>query len=331
MPEHAPATLKDAVMASPGPQTAREAGLLAAKGFAMGTADIIPGVSGGTVAFITGIYTQLLTAINSVGVPALKRLLAFDLKGAIAAIHLRFLVVLLFGIGAAVVSTARLMHYLMAEHPVPTWATFFGLILASVVVVAREVDGITRPPSLAAVALGAVAAYVFVGLIPVQTPNDAWFLFLAGSIAICAMILPGVSGSFLLLILGKYAYVTGAIKNPFADGSLMIIATFGAGAVVGLLGFSRVLVFLLARFRGVTMAVLTGFMIGALRKVWPWKEVLETRVVRDKVHVIRDQNVLPDAFDGEVMLAVGLAVVGFVLVLTLERLAQSRAPAAADG
>lgn len=321
MSESTPASLNEAIMASPGPRTPSEAGLLAAKGFAMGTADIIPGVSGGTVAFITGIYSQLLTAINSVGVPALKKLLAFDLKGAIAAVHLRFLVVLFFGIGAAVVSTARLMHYLMHNHPVPTWAAFFGLILASALVVAREVDEITKPPAMAAVVLGAVAAYLFVGLIPVETPNDAWFLFVSGAVAICAMILPGISGSFLLLILGKYAYVTGAIKNPFADGSLMIIATFGAGAVVGLLSFSRFLVFLLARARGLTMAVLTGFMLGALRKVWPWKEVLETRVVRDKVHVIREQNVLPAGFDTEVMLALGLAVVGFVLVLALERLA----------
>jgi putative membrane protein len=317
----APATLKDAVMASPGPISPREAGLLAAKGFAMGTADIIPGVSGGTVAFITGIYDQLLNAINSVGVDALKRVLKFDLKGAIATMHLRFLVVLFFGIGAAVVSTARLMHYLMAEHPVPTWSLFFGLILASVLVVSREVEGLMQPPAIAIIAVGAVGAYVFVGLIPVQTPNDPWFLFTSGAIAICAMILPGLSGSFLLLILGKYAYVTGAIKNPFADGSLMIIVTFGAGAAVGLLSFSRLLVLLLARYRSLTMALLTGFMIGALRKVWPFKEVLETRMVRDKLHVIRDQNVLPAQFDSEVMLAIGLLVAGFVVVMLLERVA----------
>ncbi|MCA9543677.1 MAG: DUF368 domain-containing protein [Myxococcales bacterium] len=316
-----PATLKDAVMASPGPRTPKEAGLLAAKGFAMGTADIIPGVSGGTIAFITGIYGQLLAAINSVNGAALKALLKFDLKGLFAQVHVRFLVVLLFGIGTAVISTARLMHYLMDEHPVPTWALFFGLILASALVVGREVEGATKPANVAGVVLGAVGAYVFVGLIPVETPTAPWFLFLSGMIAICAMILPGLSGSFLLLILGKYAYVTGAIKDPFAAGSLLIIVTFGAGAVVGLLGFSRILGWLLEHFRPLTMAVLTGFMIGALRKVWPYKEVLETTVIRGKVKVLRDANVLPDTFDSQAMLALGLMVAGFLVVLALERIA----------
>ncbi len=324
----APATLKDAVFASPGPSTPKAAALLAAKGFAMGTADIIPGVSGGTVAFITGIYGQLLAAINSVDVAALKRLLAFDVKGLLAHVHLRFLAVLLFGIGAAVVSTARVMHYLMHTHPVPTWSLFFGLILASAWVVGREVEDALKPQNIAAVVLGAVGAWLFVGLIPVQTPNAPWFLFVSGAIAICAMILPGISGSFLLLILGKYAYITGAIKAPFADGSLLIIATFGAGAVVGLLGFSRVLGFLLARFRPLTMAVLTGFMIGALRKVWPYKETLESVVIRGKVHVLREQNVLPEAFDSQAMLALGLAVVGLVGVIVLERIASRRPDAA---
>lgn len=316
-----PVTLKDAVMASPGPRTPKEAGLLAAKGFAMGTADIIPGVSGGTIAFITGIYEQLLAAINSVNGAALKSLLKLDLRGLFAQVHVRFLVVLLFGIGVAVVSTARLMHYLMHEHPVPTWSLFFGLILASALVVGREVEGATKPANVIGVVGGAVGAFFFVGLIPVETPTAAWFIFLSGMIAICAMILPGLSGSFLLLILGKYAYVTGAIKDPFADGALVIIAVFGAGAVVGLLGFSRVLGWLLAHYRPLTMAVLTGFMIGALRKVWPFKEVLETTVIRGKTKVLRDANVLPEAFDGEVMLALGLAVVGFILVLGLERIA----------
>lgn len=301
--------------------------MLAAKGFAMGAADIVPGVSGGTVAFVTGIYEQLLAAIASVNGAALKRLLKFDLKGLIGGVHVRFLAVLLFGLGIAVVSMAGLMHHLMAVYPVQTWATFFGLTLASVVVVAREVDGLLKPQALVAMALGAVGAFFMVGLIPVQTPDALWFIFLCGAVAICAMILPGISGSFLLLIFGKYAYITGAIKAPFASGNLAIIAVFGAGVVVGILSFSRLLNWLLARARNLTMAVLTGFMIGALRKIWPYKETLETQVIRDKVHVLREQNVLPASFDGEAITALALAVGGCLVVLALERLASGRSAA----
>lgn len=324
-----PSTFKDAIMHSPGPRTPGEVGVLAAKGFAMGAADIVPGVSGGTVAFVTGIYEQLLAAIASVNGAALKRLLKFDLKGLLAGVHLRFLAVLLFGIGVAVVSMAGLMHHLMETHPVLTWSTFFGLTLASVVVVAREVDGLLAPRALAAMVLGAVGAFFLVGMIPVQTPDALWFIFLAGAVAICAMILPGISGSFLLLIFGKYAYITGAIKAPFASGNLVIIAAFGAGIVVGILSFSRLLNWLLARARNVTMAVLTGFMIGALRKIWPYKHTLETTIIRDKVHVLREENVLPTSFDTEAMLALALAVGGCVLVLLLERVARKRGEARA--
>ena len=286
------------------------------KGAAMGTADVVPGVSGGTVAFITGIYDQLLRAIASLDLDALRHLLRGNLTGALAKLHLRFLFALVFGIALALVSTARLMHYLLTTHPVPTWALFCGLIAASILVVGREItDWRSGLPMLV---LGAVIAYGIVGLIPVRTPDTPGIVFLCGMVAICAMILPGLSGAFLLLILGKYATITGALRNPFDEGNLLMLAVFTAGCVVGILGFSRVLNLCLARFRNLTMALLTGLMVGALRKVWPWKEVLETELIRGKQYVLREANVLPD-WGVEMLLALGLAAVGFAVVLALDR------------
>lgn len=323
-PPPAPQSLRDAFMASPGPQNPKEAALLLSKGFTMGAADIVPGVSGGTVAFVTGIYEQLLAAIASVKFSALKQLLRFDLKGLLASVHVRFLATLLTGVGAAIISMAGIMHHLMSTHPVETWATFFGLTLASIVVVAREVKGILKPQALLSMSIGTVAAWFIVGLIPVQTPDDSWFIFLSGAIAICAMILPGISGSFLLLMFGKYAYITGAVKAPFAPGSLQIIFVFGAGVVVGILSFSRLIGWLLSKARNVTMGLLTGFMIGALRKIWPYKKTLETTEIRGKIHVLSEANVLPESFDSQAMLALGLCVFGVIFVLGLEHLAHRR-------
>lgn len=319
----APESLKAAILASPGPSSVKEAAVLGAKGFCMGAADIVPGVSGGTVAFITGIYSQLIAAITSIDGAVVKSVLKLDIKGAVARVHVRFLAVLLFGVLAAAVSMARVIHYAMDQYPVPTWSLFMGLILASIGIVAREFSW-KDARNLIGLAIGAAGAFFFVGMIPVQTPEAPWFLFLCGVIAISAMILPGLSGSFLLLILGKYAFITGAIKDPTAAGNLVIIATFGAGCAVGIMGFSRVLKIALTRAPGLTMALLTGFMIGAMRKVWPWKEVLETTVIRDKVHVLREANVLPTELNTEVGLAIGLMIVGIIAVMVLDRVANSR-------
>lgn len=327
-PPAPPADWRAAWEQSPGPRTLREGGVLWAKGFAMGTADIIPGVSGGTIAFITGIYDSLLRAITAFDQRFVTRLLRFDLKGALAVSHLRFLVFLLAGIGMAVVSTARLMHYLLDKHPVPTWALFLGLIGGSILIVARETE-LGRPANAASLVGGVAAGWLIVGLIPVETPEAWWFIFLCGVIAISAMILPGISGSFLLLILGKYAFITGAIKAPFAPGNLLVLMVFGVGCVVGLLGFARVLKYALAEFRGVTMALLTGLMIGSLRKIWPWKGNQQIEIIGGKPRVLREDNVLPAVFDGEVMLAIALTVAGFVGVLLLERLARKRVDPAA--
>jgi putative membrane protein len=166
---------------------------------------------------------------------------------------------------------------------------------------------------------GTVTAYGIVSLIPMTSPEELWFIFLSGAIAICAMILPGISGAFLLLIMGKYAFITGALKNPFADGHLLIIFIFCCGCLIGLLLFSRLLNFLLNSYQGQALAFLTGLMVGSMAKIWPYKEILETKIIRGKIHVLSNRNILPQECDLNLLFAVGLAVTGFIIVILLEK------------
>lgn len=313
-------TLRRAFMESPGPRDIKAGMHLWLKGFCMGGADIIPGVSGGTIAFITGIYSQLVDAIRSFDITFARKVFTFDLPGALAGAHLRFLLCLLFGVLTAIISMARVMHYMLSTHPVEIWSVFFGLILASIYVVGREIRPLDSA-NTGFVLLGAIGSFLLVGMIPVTTPETLPFIFLCGSIAICAMILPGISGAFLLLMLGKYEYITGTLKNPFLADNLIVIGMFAAGAVTGIIVFSRLLHYLLLRWHAATVSVLTGFMIGALRKVWPWKEVLESTVIRGKTHVLREQNIAP-SMNSEFFMAIGLAVAGVMVVLLLDRLSR---------
>jgi len=312
-------TWKDAFFASPGPASVRKAMNLALKGLCMGSADVIPGVSGGTIALITGIYEDLIGALRSIDTKVVQKLLALDVKGIVAKVHVRFLLALFSGIFVAILSLARLMNYLLHHHPVPTWSLFFGLIAASTVMVGKHVSNWFGTAGISFVA-GIIAATMIVNLIPMHTPEDLWFIFLCGFVAICAMILPGISGAFILLILGKYEYVTGALKNPFLPQNLIVILVFCIGCAIGLLGFSRVLNYLLQKFHNLTLAFLTGLIAGSMQKIWPWKEVIETQVIRGKAHIIWGGPTLPPAVDQEFFIAAGLAVVGFVAVLLIERL-----------
>lgn len=313
--------LLQAFKESPGPQSWPQALLLWLKGFGMGTADIIPGVSGGTIALITGIYAKLVAAINSFDLAFARRLLRWDLSGALAGVHLRFLLPLLLGIATAIVLTSRVIHYLLLNHAVLVWSLFFGLIAASMLVVGRKVGRFTPAVGLAAL-LAAAAAFWLVGVIPVQTPEGLWFIFLSGAVAICAMILPGISGAFILVILGKYALMTGALKAPFEPANLLLILVFLAGALVGILAFAKLLNFLLARYHDLTMAALAGFMLGAMRKIWPWKEVLRTETIGGKPMVVQEANIWPPAIDGEFWAAVGLALLGLAVVLVIDRVSR---------
>jgi putative membrane protein len=247
--------------------------VIAVKGACMGAADVIPGVSGGTIAFIMGIYDEFVGSLASINGEAVK-LLA---KGRFAEfwkhINGSFLLSLAVGILASVILLAGLMQMLLSDFPIQTWAFFFGLIVASSIFILRGISGWKVREGLMVV-LGIILGTVICTLSPTETPDGLWFIFLSGALAICAMVLPGISGSFILLILGKYQFIMGTISDFFAGvnftQNLMILSVFAVGAAVGILGFSRFLHWLLARWQKETMIVLAGFIIGSLVKIWPW-------------------------------------------------------------
>jgi putative membrane protein len=211
------------------------------------------------------------------------------------------------------------MNYLLLTLPVYTWSLFFGLIAASILVVAARIDN-WRTATWAMLAAGLAAAHLVVNLIPVATPETPAFIFFSGLVAICAMILPGLSGAFILLILGKYAYITGCLKNPFLLDNMVTILIFCTGCVCGLTGFSRFLHYLMEHYRQLTLAFLVGLMAGSLQKIWPWKAVAAVKTIRGKEHIIWGGPAWPSAVDGEVALAVVMMMIGFLLVFLLERL-----------
>lgn len=243
------------------------------KGACMGAADVIPGVSGGTIAFITGIYDEFVGSIARIDAESVRLLLRGKLREFWNHINGWFLLAIAAGIGVSVVSLAGLMQMLLVSFPIQTWAFFFGLIVASSIFILRGISGWKALEGVL-LAFGAVLGVTVCTLSPTQTPDALWFIFLSGAIAICAMILPGISGSFILLILGKYQYIMGVISG-LASGedftqNLLILAVFLAGAMVGILGFSKFLHWLLGRWNKETLIVLAGFIIGSLVKVWPW-------------------------------------------------------------
>lgn len=290
-------------------------------GAAMGTADPIPGVSGGTMAFILGIYEDLLKAIKSFSLDWLKLLLQFKFKAAIDHIPWQFLLPLGAGLGLAALLLANVISWLLENARVPLFAFFFGLIVASIIAIGARVRWSLVPGVM--LVLGTVVALVIVNLIPLDMPHDPLTLFLSGTIAIIAMILPGISGSFILLILGQYEYIINAVK----DLDVLTILPVALGSVVGLLSFARILSWLLKRYEHPTIAALVGFMLGSLYKIWPWKIVLETRIDRhgDVVPLI-EENVLPNFASQEFLLALLLCVVGFVLVTMLDHLQSKSNP-----
>lgn len=240
------------------------------RGLMMGAADIVPGVSGGTIAFITGIYDTLLGSIRAFDLTFLGKLLKLDIKGAWQHVNGGFLLALLLGIATSILSLARLISWVLENHPVPLWAFFFGLILASALVLLRQVENFTAPRVLCL--LVGVGVALVIALSPVANLDIGLLgVFLSGFLAICAMILPGISGSFILVLLGMYSTVLLAVKSL----DLLFLAVFAVGAGAGLLCFSRLLYWLLHRFHQATMALLTGFLFGSLAVVWPWKRVLE--------------------------------------------------------
>ncbi len=249
--------------------------MLAVRGVGMGAADAIPGVSGGTIAFMTGIFEELVASINSINTQAMRLLLSGNIKGFWQHINGNFLVSIGIGILFSVATLAKLMLYLLGQHPIETWGFFFGLIVASSIFILKEINKWT-PLSLLMVVFGIFLGVIVCTLSPTETPDDLWFIFLSGAIAICAMILPGISGSFILLILGKYEYIMSVISGLTSGdikGNLPIIAIFGLGALTGIISFSKFLHWLLRRFHRETLLVMAGFIIGSLVKVWPWSNM----------------------------------------------------------
>lgn len=302
--------------------------MVAVKGACMGAADVIPGVSGGTIAFIMGIYDEFVGSLASINGEALRLLF----KGRFAAfwkhINGSFLLSLVIGIGISIIALAGLMQMLLSDFPIQTWAFFFGLIVASSLFIIRGISGWKLREGLLLI-FGILLGAVICTLSPTQTPDGLWFIFLSGALAICAMILPGISGSFILLILGKYEYVLGTISDLVAGvepgRNLLILGVFGLGAIIGILAFSRFLHWLLARWQKETMIALAGFIIGSLVKIWPWSNS-EAIVLSQFPELASFGDALPTEIISQYMASADLhiggavlfAVIGFSLVTGIE-------------
>jgi putative membrane protein len=290
------------------------------KGIAMGAADVVPGVSGGTIAFISGIYEELLSSISAINFKTLKLLKTTGFKATWKALNGNFLLSLVTGIFISVLSLAKLISWLLENHPILVWSFFFGLVLASILYIGKQ---ITQWNALIVFGLlvGAAIAYYVTTLQPLISENSSpLFLFLAGALAICAMILPGISGAFILVLLGAYKPVLEAIHNR----DFKLIAILGLGAIVGLLTFSKVLKWLFSNYKNYTLAVLTGFILGSLNKIWPWKETITWRLNSKGVNVpLNELSISPFSFEGDAQLtlAIALAIIGFALIILLEKLA----------
>ncbi|MDZ7751397.1 MAG: DUF368 domain-containing protein [Gammaproteobacteria bacterium] len=298
--------------------TPRESLLVVAKGFCMGSADVVPGVSGGTMAFILGIYQRLLEAIRSFDLRLLGLLGRGRVRAAVDHTDLVFLAFLGLGIAMAVFFFTRLVPLptLIHTHPEPVYGLFFGLVVASVAVLLAELEDL-GPRDLVPLALGTALGLGVANMVPAQTPETAWFVFLSGALAICAMILPGISGSFILLMLRKYAYVFDALGRL----DMAVIIPFALGAVTGLMVFSRLLVWLLHHFHRVMVLAICGILVGSLWVLWPFQErVYET--VRGKARLVSSSPILPTDLDRGLLWAVALGLTGFLAVMAIHRLSR---------
>ena len=317
---------------------------VAIKGACMGAADVIPGVSGGTIAFIMGIYDEFVASLASLNAEAVKLLFSGKLKAFWKHINGNFLLSLIIGISFSVITLASLMQHFLRWFPIQTWSFFFGLIVASSIFILRGISGWKLRDGLFII-LGIVLGVVVCTLSPTQTPDAFWFIFLSGAIAICAMILPGISGSFILLILGKYQFIMECISELVAGvnvgQNLLVIGVFGIGAVAGILAFSRFLHWLLARWKKETMIILAGFIIGSLVKVWPWSNIeaivcaqfRNAHTLEETMEMVKGAGLGPDAaqyiyettiqkyvnhIDPMFGHAITFALIGFFLVTGIE-------------
>lgn len=304
-------------------RTIKDYSLITLKGVAMGAADVIPGVSGGTIAFITGIYEELINSIKSVNLSAVKLLLTGKFAGFWKQINGNFLLSLIAGIAFSIISLAKGLKFLLDHYPILVWSFFFGLVVASAIYIARTIKNWKFDTILSGIS-GIVIAYFITVITPAEANTTTWFIFLSGAIAICAMILPGISGSFILVLLGMYKFILEAVGNfEFA-----VIITFLAGAAIGIISFSNILSWLLRKYHNLTIALLSGFMVGSLNKVWPWKKVVETFTDRHgEIKPLIEENILPTTYEqltgnqAYLVWAIALAILGFALIFVIENIA----------
>ena len=291
--------------------------VLSLKGIAMGAADVVPGVSGGTIAFISGIYEELITSINNVNIGLLKTFYKDGFKAGWKQLNGSFLLALFLGIGLSILSLSKGLKWLLENEPVLLWSFFFGLVLASILFVGKQITKWNLWVIIGLIAGAFVAFYITT--LPSLSSNDSyWFLFVAGALAICAMILPGISGAFILVLLGAYGPVLDALNNR----DVKTLAIIGCGAIVGILSFSKLLKWLFKHYHNLTLAILTGFIFGSLNKIWPWKKILTTRLNSKGIEVpVLEESISPLSFEGDskIGLAIVLIIIGFLTILVLEK------------
>ncbi len=305
--------------------------IITLKGLAMGAADVVPGVSGGTIAFISGIYEELIESIDNLKLSALKIWKTEGFKAAWTSINGNFLLALFSGIAVSILSLAKIIKWLLTNKPVLLWAFFFGLVIASILFVAKQITNWSAKAILAIV-LTSIASYFITLAEPFASPDSNIYLLFCGFIAIIAMILPGVSGAFILLILGAYETAIDTVNNlleglsswnlELLKDALIKFIMLSLGAIIGLKVFSKMLNWMFKHHKNLTLAILIGFMIGSLNKIWPWKEVLTWRINshNEKVPLV-ETSISPFSFNGDnqLLIAIGLMVLGFATITILEK------------
>ncbi len=293
--------------------------IITLKGIAMGAADVVPGVSGGTIAFISGIYEELISSINSINFSIVKIWKKEGFKAVWRAINGNFLAALFVGIAISIFSLAKIISWLLINQPILLWSFFFGLVLASIIFVAKAIEK-WRLSTILSFIIGTLIA-VYITTLPVSENSSGLpYLFLSGALAVCAMILPGISGAFILVLLGSYKTILDAVH----ERDFLIIATVASGAIIGLLSFARLLKWMFLKYKNTTLALLSGFILGSLNKIWPWKKVLEYKDFGDKTIPVEEVNILPSTYEGDpqILYAVLLALLGFSLIFILENSAK---------
>ena len=291
------------------------------KGLAMGAADVVPGVSGGTIAFISGIYEELITSINNIDLSLIKIWKNQGFKAFWLKLNGNFLVSLFLGIFISLFSLATLVSWLLENEPILLWSFFFGLVAASIFFVGKEITK-WNLGTIVILLLGAAIAYFITTLPASENSTSLPYLFISGALAVCAMILPGISGAFILVLLGSYKTILDAVH----ERDLKVIITVALGAIFGLLSFAKLLKWMFNHYKNLTLALLTGFILGSLNKIWPWKLVLETKIIGDKIIPIKEQNISPFSFEGDpqLMFAIIAAIIGFSLIFILEKVASKK-------